>query len=355
MFTVDVASLKKATEITKRVAPTRTTVPMAQNIFLKVVDGQMWLHATDFEKSVRARVDGKFDEDIAVVVPPVFCDVVATLQSPTAMLSLNGDKLRLESGGTKMNFATMNEDMFPLMMEPLPTTFKIDSSVLKDAISKCLPFASNDKSRPILNSVIMYSHNNKLTFSSLDGLRISRYITDVKFDGWASIPVSSASEIARNLSGGVVDVGCTNASISFDFCDTLIVTQLIDGQELDIDGYNLFSIDGAGVLNFNAPELLRAVKTMSLFNGYGVNAVKVLPEKNSITLTVEDSANGGDITIGADNTTHAKFLVNTNYLREALSVVDGDARVYVYDDKRPVVLMDNNDNFMHVLFPMVFR
>jgi len=352
-ITVATQELKRGTAIAKRIAPARTTIPIAQNILLKVVDGIMCLCATDFEKSVEVYVDADCGEDFATVVPVLFADVVASLNTDTVQLEMVNDVLRLVSGNTKVRFKCLPADMFPLIAGAADFSFEIDGTVLKAALEYCAPFASHDASRPTLNSVALYTLDGKLAFMGLDGYRISRNTTDTEAVCEALIPPGSANELSKILGTDIVTVGCGNGRMTFDTGAILFSTQLVngDGVQSSVEETGMFDTDGRCTVTVDSSALLDAVRRASMFDGMGDGTITFAITNSSIVVSVAGTDGGGDIAVQAEGDAELCLLMCAEYMREALRAFSGDITMHIKGALSTVIITGSDSAFVHALSP----
>lgn len=167
------------------------------------------------------------------------------------------------------------------------------------------------------------------------------------------IPYKSALEISKLTKDSEDDVLVIlgKKQINFDFQNTQVITQLIEGEFPEYDKY--IPAETKSKLSMDRIQFLQALKRASVLSAPEYQGVKIDVSKNKLVVSKTTPQLGEykeEIEVEYPGKT-VSFGFNPAYLIDVLKVIEEDAVVFdVYDAEKPVVL--RNNGYLHLALPM---
>ena len=152
-------TMQRALQITSRVTPSRTPMPIIQNTLIRMMEKAVEFTATNLEMTVRMRIPADVEREGALTVPnKLLSDLVHTLpREPVSMEQTEETAvMRIKCGSAKANINGTNADLFP----PIPeveenNTVVITAEEFRKAVARVAFCAATDNGRPVLTGVLM--------------------------------------------------------------------------------------------------------------------------------------------------------------------------------------------------------
>ena len=170
-------NLNKGLSIVSRAVPSRTTLPVTQNVLITTDNGKIKLVTTNLEIAISTWVGAQIEDGGSVAVPAkLLSELVSSLPSEQISISNSNNSTGIEINCDKFNSQVngTNPDDFP----PIPTVnadvvATIDSKVFQDAITRVSVAAATDESRPVLTGIKMELDGDNFTLAGADGFRLA--------------------------------------------------------------------------------------------------------------------------------------------------------------------------------------
>ena len=365
-------NLARGLSIVGRAVPSRSTLPITQNVLLTTEGAMLKISATNLEIAMTTWVGAQVEEEGSITVParllgdfvnslpPERIDIEATKQP----IGLNIKCVRFES-----NISGMVAEDFP----PIPTveegvTGRIEAGMLQEAISRVSFAAATEDSRPVLTGVKTEISGDDFKFAAADGFRLAVYSgklaeppsEDIEF----LIPSRALNEINRLLGSQQKAVQFmvtpSNSHALFRVEDVEVVSSLIAGNFPNYNQLIPQSHTTRAVLK--SDEFLRATRTAAIFarDGSGIIRLQMSEGEEDAPgqLTVSSRAeevgdNQGEIAANV-NGEDSKIAFNSKYLTDVLDVLSGnDVALEISSPSSPGVIKPvEGDDYVHVVMPM---
>ena len=169
-------TMQRALQITSRVTPGRTPMPIIQNTLIRMIEKAVEFTATNLEMTVRMRIPADVEREGALTVPnKLLSDLVHTLpREPVSMEQTEETAvMRIKCGSAKANINGTNADLFP----PIPEVEENNAVVItaeefRKAVARVAFCAATDNGRPVLTGVLMELDGETLTTVGADGFRL---------------------------------------------------------------------------------------------------------------------------------------------------------------------------------------
>ncbi|MCK4891360.1 MAG: DNA polymerase III subunit beta, partial [Candidatus Pacebacteria bacterium] len=171
-------NLNKALNIVGRITNKNSTLPILNNVLLKIEKGQLKLSSTNLEIGVNYLVGGKVEEDGEITVPTkLFANFVSNLPSGNVEIKLRDDILNIKCNGYKTNIKGLDAKEYPLAPKiEVDPIFKIKSADFKKALTQISPAISSSESRIEITGVFMNLSEiskNKVILVATDSYRLA--------------------------------------------------------------------------------------------------------------------------------------------------------------------------------------
>ncbi len=362
-LTVTQENLTKALSNVGRVASSKAGLPILSNILLRTDSNRLLVAATNLEIASTHHVGAKIVTPGAITVPArLISDFIASLPKGTVELKVKDSHLSIVSGSYRSVINGVVADDFPELPtidETSSIQYSISSSDFKQAVAQTVITTSKDSTRPILTGVYWHSFDGYLYLAGTDGYRLSeRRLVETKSEVAAIIPSSTLSEVIHTMTDDVLEVDMLfdETQVRFRVGESEIVSRLIDGNFPDYR--QLIPDSSETTITMGASEFVRITKIAGLFARESGGSVTLTADSDDQTLSIHSIASElGENTSKstAEITKEGQVTLNSRYLSEALSVIDGDVVIFRFSGKlAPCVLTTKSDdvNYKHVIMPL---
>ena len=366
-------NLKNNLLVVSHIAGKNVNLPILNNILIKVKNGHIKFISTDLELGITTLVRGKVEEDgVYTVDARVFTEYISLLPNQKVNLNLKDKKLKIQCENYRTTIRGQEADEYPLIPEVDETnSFEFKALELKEALSQVVFAVSNSETRMELSGMLFEFDNKFLTLAATDSYRLAekkiKLANNIKTsDQRIIIPAKTIQEMVRILSNvkteSVSDkellatIYITDNQIKFKLNSIELVSRLIEGQYPDYKQIIPDQVNTKAIINKN--ELLRAVKTASIFSKTGINDINLdFPkDKNQITITSESNQVGENViklsaeTKGQDN----GIVVNYRYLLDGLNNINSEKIILkMVDGSTPCVIEpENNGEYQYLIMPI---
>jgi DNA polymerase-3 subunit beta len=356
-------NLSKALSMVGRVASVKTQLPILGNILLRTDGNRLLVAATNLEIATTQYIGAKVIKPGAITIPArLISDFISNLPKESVDLKVVGSNLNIKSGQYTSIINGVIADEFPelpTINEEASISYNIKTEDFKQAVSQTIITTSNDSTRPVLTGVYWHSHEGKLILAATDGYRLSeRQLIDTKSEVSAIIPTQTLQEVLRSVTDDTseVDILFDETQVRFRINDTEVISRLIDGNFPDYR--QLIPKSTNTNITINKADFTRITKIAGLFARETGGSITLTADEIKKTLSIHSIAsqlgeNTSEANAEVDN--DGQVTLNSRYLNEALSVIDGDSVLFSFSGKlSPCVLKsaDKETNYYHIIMPL---
>jgi len=356
-------NLSQALLAVGRVASSKTQLPILSNILLRTDNNRLLIAATNLEIAITQYIGVKVSKPGSITVPArLITEFINNLPKDSIELKVKNDNLYIKSGKYSSIINGSIADEFPelpTITEKASIKYNIETTDFKQAVSQTIITTSNDTTRPVLTGVYWHSHNNKLILAATDGYRLSeRILIDIKNEISSIIPNQTLQEVLRNINDETeeIEVLFDDTQVRFRINNTEIISRLIDGV---FPNYKqLVPKKTETNVTINKEEFVRISKISNLFAKESGGSITITADEDKKSISIHSIASQlGENTSEAsvDISGNGQITLNSRYLIEALSVIDGDFIEFNFSGKlSPCVIKssDNNTNYYHIIMPL---
>ncbi len=356
-------NLARALSAVGRVASSRTQLPILNNILLRTDGNRLLVAAMNMEIASTQFIGAKITTPGAITIPArLLADFVANLPKGPIELQVKGTQLHVSAGKYSSVVNGLAADDFPelpVIDEDVAVRYSIAAKDFKQAVSQTIVTTSNDTTRPVLTGVYWHSHEGALYLAGTDGYRLAeRRLVDTSSEVAAIVPTTSLQEVLRAIGDDVseVEVLFDESQVRFRLDESEVTSQLISGN---FPPYRqLIPEKTETTATLAKAEFVRITKVAGLFARDSGGSVTITADEDAKTLSLHSVASElGENTSEADATVTGGGTVtlNSRYLSEALSVVDGDTVAFSFSGKlAPTILTaaTGTVDYKHIIMPL---
>ena len=355
--------LSKALNNVSRIAIGKVTLPILNNVLIRVDNKKVSLITTNLDMAVEDFLPVSSSEDGVVTVPAkLLAEFVGNLpKSETVEISSKDTKVTITAGKYSSTINGALADDFPELPElneKSAVTYKIGVDEFKTSVGQVMVASSNDLTRPALTGVYFNTYNNTLAIAATDGYRLAekKLIDKVKSEVQAIVPASSLQEVLRAIGDDVeeVEISFNDDLVRFRLGEIEVISKLIDASFPDYQ--KLIPKDTNIEATLNREELIRVTKLAALF-ARSVGGSIICETKEPDTFSVKSIANEfgeNDSTIETTIKKSGRVNLNSRFLLDALNALEEPEIEFKFSDRvAPVVLRNKkSDKYTHIVMPL---
>lgn len=353
----------RALQNASRVANNKTPLPILNNVLLRTDNNILLVASTNLEIASSTYIGAKVSKQGEVTVPArLLTDFISNLPKGSIDLIVKNNQLTIESASYKSTINGASSDEFPelpAISDSEVVKYNISLDDFKQSVSQTIITASTDATRPILTGVYWHTYENYLYLAATDGYRLSeRKLLETKSEINAIIPTTTLQEVLRTLSDDIteVEVIFSDTEVHFKLNQTTITSRLIDGSFPDYR--QLIPKQSETSLEIKKQDFSRVIKIASLFARESGGSVTLDVDKDKSILSIHsiaselgENTSEANISNVSDN---GRVTLNSKYLNDALSVIQGDDIEIKFNGKLSPVILDNvgDSDYVHIVMPL---
>lgn len=355
--------LSKALNNVSRIAVGKVTLPILNNVLIRVDKKKVSLVTTNLDLAVIDYLPVSDSEDGVITIPAkLLAEFINNLpKGETIELSVKDTKLMISAGKYSSTInGTIADDFpeIPEINEKEAVIYKITTDELKNSLNQVLIASSNDLTRPALTGVYFNTYNNTLAIAATDGYRLAekKIINKVENEVKAIVPSSSLQEVLRSLSDDAdeIEIAFNEDLVRFRFGEIEIISKLIDASFPDYQ--KLIPKDNNISVDLNREELSRITKLAALFSR-SVGGSIVCETKTPDIFSVKSIANEfgeNDSELEATVKKEGKINLNSRFLLDALNALEEKEITFSFSDRiAPILLKNKKDSkYTHIIMPL---
>lgn len=353
-------NLARALNTVSRVAQTKTSLPILNNILFRADDNRLTLSATNLEVAITETIGAKISRSGVITIPArLVSDYVQNLPKGIIRLELDGTKLLISCDHYKSTMNGVAADEYPALPETgNARSITLPASILKRSIQQTILTVSHDETRPILTGLYLHSSDGQLYIAGTDGYRLSeRRVVAADDEISAIIPATTMQDIVRVLPDDCDEVvmNINEQQVTFAMNDITITSRLIEGKYPDYR--QLIPASNETSFECLVSELVRICKIASLFARESGGSITLKADATASTVSIHSLASqlGENISeLNVKPTSDGTITLNSRYMIEALGVVDAASTSIGFSGKlAPCVIRPlKDDSYTHIIMPL---
>ena len=371
-FTIERSVLLKLLTHVQNVVEKRQTIPILSNIKIDVVkdlEGErITIKATDMDLEVVESAVAKVEDGGSVTASAhKLLEITRKLPEGSEVeiaLDAKTSQLKISSGRTKFQLATLPGDEFPSISEgSMPINFTLTAAELSSLFDRTMFAVSQEETRYYLNGIYMHEKGEGkdaiLRAAATDGHRLAAAEVPLPegAKGMAGIivPKKTVGEIQKLVAELLEDVkiSINPNKIRFEIADLILTSKLIDGTYPDYE--RVIPTGNDKFAEVDSDALASAVDCVAVICEKS-KGVKLKIAKNKIAVTASSADEGSAETdVEAEYTGEAiEIGFNFRYLLDILGQTKGaKVKLAMLDASSPVIVTDMSDDAVtYVIMPM---
>ncbi|MDR1343609.1 MAG: DNA polymerase III subunit beta [Prevotellaceae bacterium] len=295
-FVIPSTELLNHLQLMGKVMNSKNTLPILDNILLKLHDGKLTMMASDLETTLISEIDvPSVQEEGSVAAPRMMAESLKEFPEQPLTITANPDTFQIEiSWATgKLTLPGFDPQEFPKVptIEEGATTIGFEAITLNEGILKTIFASASDELRPVMNGIYFDMTGDCATFVASDAHKLVRYRRpDVKTEGSASfiLPKKPAALLRNilNKEPDMVEVVFDSKNAVFSLEGYKLVCRLIEGI---FPAYNtVIPTDNPNKVSIDRLELLSVVKRIAPLGPAGTGLIRLKLSENQITILAQD-------------------------------------------------------------------
>ncbi|MDQ7051732.1 MAG: DNA polymerase III subunit beta [candidate division KSB1 bacterium] len=346
--------------------PAKTTIPVLNNILLRIEGDKAFFTGTDLEISITTSCPVEVLEEGTIAVPGRrFFDIIREL--PDLPISLESDPmnhLQLKNDKGVYKFIGESEDEFPhIEVEEADFEFVLPAETFNRMVEKTIYAVSTDELRVTLTGVYLQILPNELRMVATDGHRLAK-ISYKRFQGGEStisviLPTKALNLVTKNISPETdLKALISENHVIFTFDETKIYSKVINGQYPNYE--RVIPIDNNIEMHVNREMLMAAVRRVSIFSNPYTHQIRFSISPSSLVVQAEDVEMGGEAqeAIPADYSGEPMEIgYNAAYILDILRHIDSENVVFRLKNPETAAIIEpseqqENEDLMKLLMPI---
>lgn len=357
------SKLSKALNNVSRIAVGRVTLPVLNNVLIRVEDKKVSLVTTNLDMAIVDFLPVSSSKNGVVTVPArLLTEFVNNLpRDEIIKISSKDAKVTITAGKYTSTINGSPADDFPELPEineEKAVVFKMSIDDFKNGISSVAVASSNDLSRPALTGIFFNTADKTLCIAATDGYRLAerKLIKNIESEVSVIVPTSSLQEVLRAINDEMdeIEISFNDDLVRFRLGEVEVVSKLIDASFPDYR--RLIPKDNNIIIDLKRDELIRVTKLAALFARSVSGAITCeakTPNTFSVGSVISELGENASV-IDTPVSENCKVNLSSRFLLDALNSLDGSDVVLKFSSKAtPVILQDRkNQDYTHILMPI---
>lgn len=365
-ITCEKKELTQAIQTVLKAIPSRPQMPILSGIYIKAVDNQLELKATDYEISISCKINANIDNEGTIVLPGKYLyEVIRTLPGEYVEIKNNNtdNSVNISSNTAQFNLLNMQATDFPVIEKLYgQINFTLKNTILRNFIRKTSFACSTDESRPVFTGCLIDINNSNIIMAATNMHRLAlirENIGNITDDNLKIIiPAKILNEFMHIFNSDIpedIQISCTHNKISFSYENIYVISRLIEGQFPD---YNrVIPKEFKTHVTINKQEFQSALDRVSLISRSGdYNIIHFEFVDNRVRIS-SDNPNIGK----AEETINVQIegpginiSFNAKYIMDVLKAIESENFIFSFNQPLTTASIkeEDNNNFTYVVTPV---
>jgi DNA polymerase-3 subunit beta len=328
-FSINNTIIKNEVNLLQNIAERKSGIGVLASILIETTDNGIRLTCTDLDTTLQSEVEADVKKAGSICIPAKrICDIIRSLD--TGVVKFKKDEnswVRVTCNTSKFRIAGNPVEQFPTLPEITSDEVILDGDILKELVKHTCFAITQEETRFALNGAKMEVVAGGVKMAATDGHRIavmSEPIDDIEATMDVLIPKKALAEVVKFVGNEVV-ITHNNNHIKFQSGDRVLISRKL---AMNFPDYNMaMPPDNDIEVSFDASEMVKALKRVSLVADDRTRAVKIELQKDKMLLTSSSAEAGeGEETVKCTvkNFPEKGLTINLNwqYLTEYLTICD---------------------------------
>lgn len=364
-ITVSKSELFQKLQASSKIISSKPTMPIMSCFLFEAKENALRITAADSSGRISLSINNAtISDDISICYEAkLLLDALKTLPDQPLAFEINAETLVtvIRYHGGKFQITGKKSDVFPASKRyDDAKIMTVSSAQLLKGIEKVMFCAANDDLRPILTAILVENKDGKLNFVASDGYRLGliSYPSEATDDISFTLPQKMAS-VVKNIIPKNADITLkiTYSNIEFEFEDTFISAQLLDGRFPNYRSVIPSSNDMK--MTVSVADLKSALSRVMVFAD-STQLIKLTLNPDTLTLTAQDINNAlnSEEQLACESADSITIGLKGSYLYEIISAIDAETATLTFSDPNKAALIIPNDDRLsmtYLLMPMMLN
>ena len=368
-FTVSKGVLQRGLQKVVGVIPTKTTIPILENVLLELQGNKLQITGTDLEICISTDIVVNADMDGACAVPAkALNEILRELpEIPVEVQLEDGNKISLRTQNGLYKLGSQPKEEFPsIVLEESEGKFDIESTLLSRMINRTIFAVSTDELRTTLMGVYFQLLAEGFRCVATDGHRLVKINTNLikspEYQKNVIVPTKALALILRNIetleTPQNINISFGENHLIFRLDETFVYTKIIEGQYPKYE--NVIPTDNDKKMIINKEQLSAAVRRVAIFSNSFTHQIKFDINNNILKISSEDIEYGGEANEEIQVSYSAETLeigYNGLYVLDLIKNIDTDEVVFMLKDSVSAAIVTPvsqkaNEDLMMLIMPI---
>lgn len=354
---------KALNNVSKVAAGSRATLPILNNVLIRVDDNKVSLTTTNLDMAIVNYLPSTGAQNGVITVPAkLMAEFVSNLpRGEVVEITADGNKVVIKSGGYNSSINGVAADDFPELPEideEKMVKMAVGVDDFKTGLTQVMVAVSNDTTRPALTGVYFNTFEGALYLAATDGYRLTerKVLNGVSAEVMAIVPAASLRGVLGLLSDDIeeMEILFDETQVKFRMGDIEVTSKLVDGSFPDYR--QLIPKETEIRVDIAKDELIRVTKLAALFArevGGSIVCATSAEEKVFSLASVANELGENKSEIKAEVETDGKVTLNSRFLLDALNALEGKKVGFGFSNKLdPVLVSGENPDYIHIIMPL---
>lgn len=379
-------NLKQGLMLVSNITSRNVNLPILNNVLIQVKENLITLSSTNLEIGITSTIRGKIEKEGAFTVEAkLLADYINLLPRERIDIELTDSNLHVSCNNNKTKIKGISAVDFPLIPDvKKDRPFICNAEHFRKALSQVILAASTNESRPEISGVYLHFNKETVTVTATDSYRLAEKVISLEEssnsdDMSVIVPLRTLQEVVRILSNVKdsidlpphIEMYISEGQVLFVYDSVELVSRLIDGQYPDYKQIIPKNFETHVYANIN--DLVKAVKTSSLFSKSGINDVSLefIPgEKGNeaeghikVSSMNDQVGENTSIVPAAIEGLQNGIVLNYSFFLDGLNNIDTpDVKISLIDSSSPCALTpkgadnskdyDKNESYLYIVMPI---
>ncbi|HMS63809.1 MAG TPA: DNA polymerase III subunit beta [Ignavibacteria bacterium] len=357
------------------VIPTRSPLPILDNILFELTGNELKLLASDLEIFIRTtlEVEGKKDGKVAIPAKRLL-DISRTLSSASLTVEVNEkNRISIKTTNGKYSLGGEPAEDFPVPEEKSGMNkLELEGQMMRRCLSKTIHAVNTDELRRNMAGVLLDVNNTELKFVATDGFRLAKLIKNdfkpqIEAEEKIIIPLKTGNLILRINNGDDTTIEFDEVDLKISFAGVEIFSKLIDDTFPSYE--NVIPKDNDKKLKISKNDFSNSLKRALIFSDVITKRVKLEITNSSIQIKADNPEIGSegeeaiDCTFvsdtGSEDFDKTPFVIafNAGYLLDAVSQMETEEINISFGSSSKAAISTPseqvaNENFIELIMPV---
>jgi len=366
-FSCNILSFKKAIQIVEKSVQSKSSLPVLENIYFELKNGELTCRGNDMEIGIETRIEiqNQEGEGCFLIKARTISNIFSKLNMEIVHIEIFQDyKVIIKAENIVYELLGHSPDEYPEFPEiELNQNFMINAQQLKEMIRYTLFSVSSEETKQFLNGILLKNESDSLIFVSTDGYRLSlkkHHSPSQSLTYQVILPQKTMTELYKILqqqeSNSDIGIVFQDSQVVFYKKDFKLVSRVIQGKFPDYNQVIPSEIQYS--YQISRRSLLDAFERSSIVASESSDIIRLYFSNQDIQITA-NAIGMGDFKESVSMTKtmespDVKVAFNVKLFIEGLKVIESDDLLLSFHSEvspckiQPV----GDDQYIYIIMPI---